>query len=424
MEMLTSRALGVAALAMGVSLAAVAADEVSSRPTFSKDVLPILQENCIDCHRPAGLNLSGMIAPMSLMTYEEVRPWAKAIAKAVAGRQMPPWHAAEEFDGVFHEERTLSTAERETIARWVEQGGTRGNPKDAPAPIEFSEGGWQIEPDLIVSFDEPLFVGDDETDLQTDIWGTVPEDSLLEDAWIQSIEFRPGSEMVHHYIAYEAKRTSEGKFVDATGAWLGAGAPGTTPFHYPDGYGVKYGEDSHIRFNMHYFKEAGPGTGKWDQSSFALQFQKEPVTHPITISAIMGVSDFEVPPFASDWRVGGQKTFTKESHLISMAPHTHFRGVAAKYTAFYPDGTMEVLFEAPEYEYAWQVVYSYKDMKVLPAGTRVEWEVTYDNSVENAEARGFDASQTVSNGLRADDEMSIGFHSFANAEPVKTSGTD
>lgn len=415
----------IAAFAVVMTMATLTASAAApERPTFTKDVLPILQANCQDCHRPSGLNFSGMIAPMSLMTYEEVRPWSKAMAKAVANREMPPWHAAEEFDGVFHEERSLTKAERETIVRWVQQGSRHGNPNDAPPPKEWPETGWSIEPDLVVTFDEPFWVGDDETDLQVDVWGTVPEGTLQEDKWIRSIEFKPGSEIVHHYIAYEAKKTADGKFVDTTGGWMGAGAPGTTPFHYPDGYGVKFGKDSHIRFNMHYFKEAGPGTGQWDRSSFALEFQDKRVTHPVSISAIGGVPDFEIPPFASRWRVGGQKTFTEAAHLISVAPHTHFRGVEATYTAFYPDGSTEVLFHAPQYEYAWQVVYSYKEIKELPAGTRIEWEVMYDNSVENADERGFNPSQIVKNGLRADDEMAIGFHAYADAEPVETTGSD
>lgn len=415
-------------VAMGVTLVFVAttsmAQDATANPTFTKDILPILQENCQECHRPAGLQVSGMVAPMSFMNYQEVRPWSKAILKAVSNRTMPPWHAAEEFDGVFHEERSLSKEERATIVRWVEQGANQGNPKDAPAPKQFSDSGWGIDPDLVITVDEPYFVGDDETDLQLDLWGTVPEGTLSEDKWIRSIEFKPGSEIVHHYIAYECKKNDDGRYVDTTGGWLGAGAPGTSAFQYPDGYGVKWGKDSHIRFNMHYFKEAGPGTGKWDQSSFALDFQETPVTHPVTISMIGGVPDFEVPPGVSRWRVGGQKTFTRDSHLISMAPHTHFRGAYAKYTAFYPDGGTEILFEAPDYAYAWQVVYSYKKIKEIPAGTRLEWEVVYDNSPDHAEERGFNWDQIVNNGLRADDEMAIGFHAFADAAPVDTTESD
>ena len=405
-----------ATLALVATAFSVSAQEV----TFTKDVLPILQENCQDCHRPSGRNVAGMVAPMSFMNYEETRPWAKAIAKAVENRVMPPWHAAKEFDGVFHEERSLAEDEVETIGKWVKQGAKRGNPSDAPAPLEFSETGWSIRPDLVITFDEPFWVPDDATDLQVDVWGTVPEGTLTEDKWIRSIEFKPGSEQVHHYIAYECEQKADGSFVDTTGAWLGAGAPGTTPFNYPDGYGIKWGKNSDLRFNMHYFKESGPGTGIWDQSSFAIQFQDTPVTHPVNITAVAGVPDFEVPPFNAAWRVGGGQTFKRDTHLVSVAPHTHFRGVEAKYTAFYPDGTSEVLFYSPNYEYAWQNTYSYKEIKEIPAGTRVEWEVTYDNSNDNAAARGFNPAQIVNNGLRADDEMAIGFYAAADAEPVKT----
>ena len=152
-----------AILAVVASMPALAADS-TSRVTFTKDVLPVLQENCQTCHRPAGRNMSGMVAPMSLMTYREVRPWSKAIAKAVGQREMPPWFATDATHGIFRNERTLTQEEIDTIVSWVEQGAPRGNPADAPEPMTFPEGWYMDEPDLVLSFDEPFFVDDDVQD--------------------------------------------------------------------------------------------------------------------------------------------------------------------------------------------------------------------------------------------------------------------
>src|ERR1700687_962570 len=127
--------------ALALAMAAMAG-EPSSRVTFTKDVLPVLQKNCQTCHRP------GQVAPMSLLTYKDVRPWAKAIKAAVATRKMPPWFADPQF-GHFLNDRSLQQSEIESIAKWADSGAPEGNPKDALAPVKWPEG-WQIQPDIIV----------------------------------------------------------------------------------------------------------------------------------------------------------------------------------------------------------------------------------------------------------------------------------
>ncbi len=147
------------------------AQAVPERPTFTRDVLPILQEHCQECHRPTGDETFGMIAPMSFMSFKEVRPWSKAIARQVAARTMPPWHATNEFAGVFENERTLNETEIETLVRWARSGAPRGNASDAPPTREFpSTGGWSIgKPDLVVPFEEPFFVPDGAEDLYANV---------------------------------------------------------------------------------------------------------------------------------------------------------------------------------------------------------------------------------------------------------------
>ena len=146
--------LGVALALLGAApiLAAQETAGGNARLTFTKDVVSILQENCQICHRPGGDNVAGMVAPMSLITYNEVRPWAKAIAKAVQARQMPPWDATSHTDGQFINERVMSDEDRATLVKWVETGAARGRPSDAPEARVFPESnGWVIgEPDLIV----------------------------------------------------------------------------------------------------------------------------------------------------------------------------------------------------------------------------------------------------------------------------------
>ena len=158
-------ALGI--LISGRGLLAADDDAPSASPTFYKDIQPILQANCQDCHRPAGASLMGMVAPMAFRTYAEVRPWAKSIATQVKSKSMPPWHASSEFNGVFKNERTLTDEEIATIVRWAATGAPRGASSssaqgaDAPQATPWSIG----EPDLIIPFDKPFFVHDDAPDL-------------------------------------------------------------------------------------------------------------------------------------------------------------------------------------------------------------------------------------------------------------------
>ena len=123
-------------MVVAMLLISAGARAAESPPSFFKDVLPILQENCQECHRPAGANFGGMVAPMSLVTYEEVRPWAKAIVTQIAAREMPPWDADESFHGTFSNERSLTDEEIALITAWAEGGARRGNPTDAPEPVE------------------------------------------------------------------------------------------------------------------------------------------------------------------------------------------------------------------------------------------------------------------------------------------------
>ncbi len=121
---------------------ALAADTSAPQVTFAKDVMPILQANCQECHRP------GQAAPISLLTYENARPWAKAMKAAVLSRKMPPWFADPQY-GHFKNDRSLKQGDIETIVKWADSGAPLGDPKDAPTAIQWPEGGWQVNPDVV-----------------------------------------------------------------------------------------------------------------------------------------------------------------------------------------------------------------------------------------------------------------------------------
>jgi mono/diheme cytochrome c family protein len=413
--MRSTRILGAAfAFAMAFSAAVFAADDdADAKITFTKDILPILQQNCQSCHRPFTVGISGMVAPMSLVTYDEVRPWVKSIAKVVQSREMPPWSASEKFHGKFKNERVLSDAEIQKITRWAATGAPMGNADDAPAPLTFSKSEWYLgEPDLVVQLPEPVWVGDDVEDWQPMIQIKLTEEQLPKNRWLRGMECIPGSPVVHHIVVYafgqgmERDRGNVG-----AGGNLGGLAPGAEPAFEPEGYGILLTKGTTLAVSMHYHKEPGPGTGAWDQSKIGLYFlPDETEAKNVHISPI-GSVDFEIPAGHPNWEVGMARIFDRPIEIHGMLPHMHFRGAGSRYEAFYPDGTSEVLLEVPKYDYKWQHNYSFHEPKKLPAGTRVEVRMTFDNSPNNPANP--DPTVPVRFGAPTTDEMAFGWMYFS-----------
>ena len=391
------------ALALVACTGAFAAE--GGAPTFTNDILPIFQENCQDCHRPGGANLGGMVAPMAFTTYQETRPWAKAIARVVSTKRMPPWQASEEHAGVFEGERGLTADEIQTILSWVEAGSKRGNPKDAPEPIEWPDvEGWHIgEPDMVVTMPEPYFVGDDVLDETKYFPMYLTDEMLPEDRWIKAVEFRPGSGAVHHIIATP----------------LGGIAPGNAPSVYRDGYSAKVKKGEQIIWNMHYHKEQGPGTGVWDQSSVGVKFYpKDYVPEHVITTLPLGVFGFAIPPGDAHYEGVATHKFAKDALVNSMMPHMHYRGKAVRYDLLYPDGTKDVLLNVPHYDFNWQTSYRFEEPKFVPAGTEIKMTGVWDNSAENEFNP--DPTVTVTWGEATHEEMMFGWLSYTNVNEDHT----
>lgn len=373
-----------------------------AEPTFTRDVLPIIQDNCQICHRPQGLNLGGMVAPMSLMTYQDVKAYDVEIEIAVGSGYMPPWHAAREHLGTFENERTLTDQEIETILAWIADGSPRGEPADAPPPVTFPSdtSGWSIgEPDLVLRFSEPYIVQDDVEDEYVDIEVPITLEMMPEDRWIKAVQFRPGS-AVHHILAGP----------------IGGIAPGYEPRVYEDGQSRLLRAGTTVTFRMHYHKEAGPGTAVSDLTEAAIIFYKpgEKITHVIE-SESLGMFDFAIPPGDPDYAYQTEYFMEKDVNVVWINPHMHLRGKAARYVATFPDGREEVLLDVPEYDFNWQHTYKYRDPVFLPEGTRIELTLWWDNSAANPSNP--NPNREVRWGQPTTDEMGFGFVAFVDVEP-------
>jgi hypothetical protein len=405
------------------------ADASTAAPTFYREVLPILQENCQECHRSAGTSFGGQLAPMGLETYDEARPWAKAIAKKAESREMPPWDASPRHKGVFLNERTLEDDEIATLVRWASTGAVAGSPADAPPPRVFANhDGWMIgEPSLIVKMPEPYFVKDDVKDLYAAFYVDLTDEMLPKDMWIKAFQCKPGSRIIHHFNAHLAYPGEDGGLPEPpsfpaegqlapprAGTFIGGIASGTDSLPLPEGFGIPLKKGTRVTFDVHYHKEPGPGTGVWDRSEIGFLLTDTPPSRVmggnIDKRGPLGVYQIEIPPGAKGYQLGPvTATFTQDSEIINLMPHMHMRGAAAKFEAIYPDGTREVLLDVPQYDFSWQTVYRYKDLKFVPKGTKIEYTAWYDNTPERAAIYGFDPAQTVKFGEESTDEMMMGF---------------
>jgi hypothetical protein len=402
----------------------------SKEVTFHKDVAPVLQARCQECHRP------GEAAPFSLLTYKDARPWAKAIKTAVVSRKMPPWFA-NPAHGKFANDRALRQDEIDLLTAWVDGGAKEGNAKDAPKPVAFTDG-WTIgKPDLVLEMPNAFKVPASGTVEYT--WIVVPT-GLADDKWIEAIEVRPGArEVVHHAVLYSReagspfmKNAKPGEAFTPPGR---QGTPKNAPkdegkgfwdfmfnargveiqsVYVPGGlaYTTRPGQarllkgGSDLVFQMHY---TANGKEALDKTKVGIRFAKSAPKERV-FNTFLANPYFQIPPGAQNHEVTAAVTLPMEVSIQSMFPHTHVRGKAFRYTVTYPTGEKEVLLDLPKYDFNWQLTYYLEQPKVLPKGTVIECKAWYDNSANNPSNP--DPTKTVHWGDQTWEEMLAGFVDF------------
>jgi hypothetical protein len=404
------------AVVLSIAAAALAA-EAPPGVTFHREVLPILQARCQECHRP------GEIGPMSFLSYQETRPWAKAIKEAVLKRKMPPWHADPSV-GHFRNDRSLGEAEIRTLAAWADTGAREGNPKDSPPPRQFVAG-WSIgRPDVVFEVPKEYDVPAGGTIEYTDL--IIPT-GFTEDKWVERIEIRPGNRAVVHHISIYIREPGSnylrsypageyfvqpGKGLQGreTRPWdtrLSGYAPGSPPELLGNGRARLFKAGSDLILEFHYTPNGKPAK---DRSKIGFIFAKEPPKERVlTLSA--RDMDFVIPPGAPNYKIEGALTLHADSELVLLYPHMHLRGKAMEMRAIYPSGEKEILLRVPRYDFNWQMRYEPAVRKLLPAGTRIEATGVFDNSPNNPYNP--DPKSEVRWGDQSWEEMMVGFFEVA-----------
>ena len=426
--------------------------------TFNKDVAPILFNKCAECHRP------GEAATFSVLSYKEVRPWARSIKEKVVTREMPPWHA-DPHTGKWLNDRRLSDEQIQTISAWVDQGSKEGDPKDAPAAPAFV-GGWAIgKPDVVIEVPEEYTVeasGPDEYQ-----YFDVPT-NFTEDRYVQMAEARPGNrKVVHHIIAFvvppgnpslsKMPKEMRDKAVEASlkntpfyrdgflirmkdgqpvfddskdvpanlrgfngvDDFLTAYAPGSNYGIWKPGTAKRIPAGATIRFQIHYSKVAGEV--QKDRSMVGLVFAKGPATNLLRTRAIANMF-FQIPPQAENHKVTARWTPNNDITVYSLMPHMHYRGKAMEFKVTYPDGRTESLLSVPNYSFAWQTAYQPNSPLRIPAGSKIEVTGYFDNSPKNKFNP--DPTKTVRYGEPTYDEMMMGFLDYVVEKPASAVRVD
>jgi hypothetical protein len=371
--------------------------------TFTEQIAPIFRKRCEECHRAGGM------APMSLATYEESRPWARAIKEKVASREMPPFHAAGAV-GRYQPDPRLTGEEIAMIVKWVDDGAPKGDPKNMPAPVEWKNDWTFGEPDLVVQARQPYPIKASKRDQYVFF---VFDYVFPEDTWIRSIVTRPGNlKAVHHANTHVVlpmlKVPDEGFFAgdfepSARGAVMVAGwAPGVQPVMLADGMAIRIPKGMRLGIQIHY---APAEKETVDQTRVGVYFADGLIKKHMRVM-FGDRKDLNIPPNDPSYSLTTTKTFDADAIIHFYHVHMHLRGKSYVMKFTYPDGREEVALEVPRYDFNWQRTYVLKEPVRAPKGTKVDFIGTYDNSPKNRFNP--DPTQTVKWGEKTTDEMMQG----------------
>jgi hypothetical protein len=417
-----TRALGIATLAAAFAavVAAPAAAEPVAKPTFTKDIAPIFQEKCEACHR------TNSIAPMSLVTFEESRPWARSIKTRVTARQMPPWHI-DKAVGVqqFTNDRSLNDDQIETIARWVDQGAPKGDPKDMPAPKQWPDDqSWnfakmfgQTEPDLIVK-SAPWTQKAGQNDAW---WKPQVESGLTEDRWVRAIEIRPGSvkgrKITHHAIARLQQEENDplaqnldpdGRPIAGTFMEWAVGKQGEI---MRPGSGKLMKAGAKIIWDIHY---SNGGEDITDVAELGVYFypkgQEPKYRQVLHLMGGTNAGGVDIPPNQVKM-TQGFFVLRQNGRIESYQPHMHLRGKAMAMEAILPTGQTQVISHVADFNFNWHNMYQFAEdsAPMFPKGTIIKVTAWHDNTTANKNNP--DPNVWVGYGDRTVDEMA---HAWVN----------
>jgi hypothetical protein len=423
-------------LAVGLVTASPSAQNAKPAPTFNQDIAPILHKSCAECHRPS------QIAPMSLLSYQDARPWAKTIKAKVQAREMPPWFADPHY-GKFRNDRSLSQPDIDKISAWADAGAPQGTGATPAAP-QFADTGWSHPsgrpPDLVIEFPIDWKVAANGEMPNFNVYTPLP---FKEARLVSATQVLPGNVEATHHITTAVVNMPPGTVLGRGPAWPGgpvsdfvpvAAEKGVTVDNTGDRAVVEDDDDGggfgayipgtgarvarpgqarmirgdrfhYVRWNLHYQATGRPETSRprigvwWEngtinnvERSLGLREQtseNQPVVadpaKPRSTGIASNVNPFlaPIPPNSPAWTVTGINGFQEDVTIQGITLHMHLRGRDVTYVLTYPDGREQVLLRVPKYDFNWQLPYEFAEPIKVPAGSTVKAIARYDNSSKN-----------------------------------------
>ena len=400
-------------------LCAIAITAKADEIDYARDVAPIFVEQCQACHREGG------IAPWAMTNYQMLQGFAPAIKEAVVSKRMPPGQIDRKYAGTIINHRTLSNREIDTIVEWIDAGAPVEGDVDPLTETTYSTSEWvHGEPDMIIEVppqEIPAFgtMGPNAIPYRY----TSVDLGLTEDKWLRGSQFLPSEPTVMHHMLNTVNIPGErnGNLLGAQGegqgdmnyATISAYVPGGDPDYYDENTGGLLRAGSIVNLQLHYTPD---GTARTDRARIGLYFHDEGVVPEERMAGdcacIFPNNWTPIPPFDPNFVQTAEITLKNDIRLHTFLPHMHFRGKSMRATAIYADGTTEELIDIPSYDYAWQLSYTWKEPKFIPAGTRLFVEGAFDNSTDNP--KNPDPAREVPWGQMSEDEMFFGAFTWKN----------
>jgi hypothetical protein len=374
--------------------------EQHAQISYSEVVAPLLMRRCASCHRAGG------VAPWAMTGYTTVRGFAPMMREVVRTGRMPPWHADPHY-GSFVGDRSMTEEEIRTLVHWIEAGAPRGEGPDPLAGLESARSEWNLgEPDLVVevpAFEVPA------TGVVDYQYPRLPN-PMDRDVWVRAVEIIPGERSVVHHVLAGIDDPERSVHRAGQIGELGGYAPGKNPVPYPQDTGVLLRKEASLRFQMHYTPN---GKATTDRTRVGYYFHRKPPRFALQTAFLMTPS-LLIPAHAKAHTESVEHLLERDIVLYSLMPHAHLRGRAARFTACYPDGSEEILLSVPKYDFGWQTTYALRSPKRLPAGTRIVFDMTWDNSAQNPANP--DPARDVPWGDQTWDEMNAGWIRYRDAD--------
>jgi AhpC/TSA family len=364
--------------------------------SYEKSIAPLLIEKCVTCHREGG------IGPWQMTNYDMIRGFAPMIREVVRTQRMPPWHADPHYS-VFSNDRGLTNEQRRTLVHWIEAGAPRGTGADPLLTQKKDWPKWPLgEPDLVVEL--PAFT--------TPETGVIPyqmvkvQNPLDHDVWVRAVDFLPGQRSVLHHIIASAGGAERRGAIS-----LNNYVPGAQPLEIPPEAGILLPAHATFHFQMHYTPN---GQSVTDVTRMGLYFRKDAPTYNFR-SLVFANPKLRIPAHVKEHTEIAEQTFKEDAVVYTLHPHAHFRGKAASFVAYYPDGHEQMLLNVPAYDFNWQSTYDLVKPLRVPAGTRIVYTQVFDNSSQNKANP--DPDREVTWGEQTWDEMVFGVIRYRNASP-------